>query len=187
MNPCFLDHQIQEMIRENETIPENERLKDEEFNLDLEEQHRLEAMIKQEVDQVMWGCKRECVDAMMGMIPDATPLQVREDIEWEILEKYYLYDVLKKECWDSMKVNRKAIKVRWVRKNIKNKCCISQQSQNVQICTDFSWCASQAFHSELEVINYPLKERTEKEMLELQRVQIIRRIEMAVSKLVQNI
>lgn len=58
---------------------------------------------------------------MMGMIPDTMPLQVREDIEWEILEKCYLYDVLKKECWDSMKVNRRAIKVRWVRKNIKNK------------------------------------------------------------------
>lgn len=65
MNPCFLYHQIQEMIRENEIVPENERLKDKEFNLDLEEQHRLEAMIKQEVDQVMWEWKWECVDVMV--------------------------------------------------------------------------------------------------------------------------
>lgn len=37
---------------ENENLPEIERLKDEEFNLDVEEQRRLEAMVEQEVARV---------------------------------------------------------------------------------------------------------------------------------------
>lgn len=41
--------------------------------------------------------------------------QAREDIQREIVRKRYLYDVLKRDCWDSMKVKGKAIKVRWIR------------------------------------------------------------------------
>ncbi|XP_040905777.1 cilia- and flagella-associated protein 43 [Toxotes jaculatrix] len=113
---------IQEMMRENEKLPEIERLEQQEFNLDVEEQGRLEAMVEQEV------------------------ARVRKEIEWEILAKCYLHDVLKRECWDSMKVKGRAIK---------------------------------AFHSELEVKNYPLKERTEKEVEELHRVQTMRKFEKA--------
>lgn len=51
----------------------------------------------------------------MGVILNTVPLQVRNEIEWEILKKCYLHDVLKRECWDSMKVKGKAIKVKWIR------------------------------------------------------------------------
>ncbi|XP_034537901.1 cilia- and flagella-associated protein 43 isoform X3 [Notolabrus celidotus] len=113
---------IQDMIRENETLPDIERLELHEFNLDIEEQKRLEAMVQQEV------------------------IKVRSEVEWEMLAKCYLRDVLKKECWDSMKVKGKAIR---------------------------------AFHSEHEVKNYPLRERTEEEEEDLRRVQDIRKFEKA--------
>lgn len=99
--------------------------------------------------------------------------QAREDIQREIVRKRYLYDVLKRDCWDSMKVKGKAIKVRWIR----NKCNISYSSQNVLTCTINLF---QAFHSNMEVMNYPLKERTKKEKAEIERVQNIRKFEMAV-------
>ncbi|XP_065815859.1 cilia- and flagella-associated protein 43 [Labrus bergylta] len=113
---------IQEMMRENETLPDIERLELSEFNLDVEEQRRLDAMVEQEV------------------------IRVRNEIEWEMLAKSYLRDVLKKECWDSMKVKGKAI---------------------------------EAFHSEHKVKNYPLRERTEKELEDLRRVQDMRKFEKA--------
>ncbi|KAM7408596.1 hypothetical protein PAMA_002353 [Pampus argenteus] len=113
---------IQEMIRENEKAPENERLELQEFNLDVEEQKRLDAMVEQEVTRV------------------------RNEIELEILEKFYLRDVFKRECWDSMKVKGRAVK---------------------------------AFHSEHEVKNYPLKERTEKDLGDLRRVANMRMLEKA--------
>ncbi|XP_071336498.1 cilia- and flagella-associated protein 43 isoform X2 [Trachinotus anak] len=113
---------VQEMMQENENLSDIERLKQHEFNLNVEEQRRLEAMVEQEVTRV------------------------REEIEWKILAKFYLRDVLKRECWDSMKVNGRAIK---------------------------------AFHSEHEVKNYPLKQRTEKEVEELRRVQSNRKFEKA--------
>ncbi|XP_060943830.1 cilia- and flagella-associated protein 43 [Limanda limanda] len=112
---------IQEMMLENETLPANERLEQKDFNLDLEDQKHQEAVVEQEV------------------------MRVRKEIEGEILMKCYLRDVLKRECWDSVKVKGRSIK---------------------------------AFHSEQEVKNYPLKERTEKEMKELRKVENIRKIEM---------
>lgn len=39
-------------------------------------------------------------------------------MELEILKKCYLRDVLKRECWDSMKVKGKAIKVKWSRSKV---------------------------------------------------------------------
>lgn len=39
-------------MRENENLPDIERLTEEEFNLDVEEQRRLEAMVEQEVSRV---------------------------------------------------------------------------------------------------------------------------------------
>ncbi|XP_023144342.2 cilia- and flagella-associated protein 43 isoform X1 [Amphiprion ocellaris] len=107
---------IQEMVRENENLPEQH------LNLDVEEQRRLEAMVEQEVTRV------------------------KSDIEWDIIEKCYLCDILKRECWDSVKVKGRAIK---------------------------------AFHSEIEVQNFPLKEHTEKELEDLRRVENIRKLEKA--------
>nr|XP_015203067.1 PREDICTED: cilia- and flagella-associated protein 43 [Lepisosteus oculatus] len=113
---------IQAMMRENESLPEIEKLEQQEFNLDVEEQKRLQAEGEEEVNKV------------------------RNEIELENLAKCYLRDVIKKECWDSMKVKGQAIK---------------------------------AFHTEHEVKNYPMKERTPKEVEELERVLCLRKIEQA--------
>ncbi|KAK2824393.1 hypothetical protein Q5P01_021568 [Channa striata] len=120
---------VQEMMRENESLPEIERLEQHEFNLDVDEQRRLEAMVEEEASRV------------------------RSEIEWEILAKCYLHDVLKRDCWDSMKFKGRAIK---------------------------------AFHSEQEVKNYTLKERSEKEVDDLHRVQTIRKIEKAAQSSVKK-
>ncbi|XP_041921632.1 cilia- and flagella-associated protein 43 isoform X2 [Alosa sapidissima] len=77
---------IQVMMRENEALSEMERLEQQEFNLDAKEKKRLQAEGEQEVQRV------------------------RNEIEMENLAKSYLREVLKRECWDSMKVKGKAIK-----------------------------------------------------------------------------
>ncbi|XP_056617541.1 LOW QUALITY PROTEIN: cilia- and flagella-associated protein 43 [Triplophysa dalaica] len=117
---------IQTMMLENESLPEMERLEQQEFNLDVEEQQRLKAEAEQEVTRV------------------------RKEIEMENLAKCYQREVLKRKCWDSLKIKGKAIK---------------------------------AFHSNYEVKNYPMKERTEEELNELHRVETMRQIEQADSQL----
>ncbi|CAM9346974.1 unnamed protein product, partial [Lampetra planeri] len=114
---------IRLMISENETVPENERLELKEFNLDMEEQMRLDSMVQQEVSRV------------------------RNESERRNQEKLDLCDVLKREHWDSMKVKGKAVK---------------------------------AFYSDREVRNYPMRERTERELEDLRRVENIRVLEKAV-------
>ncbi|XP_030628306.1 cilia- and flagella-associated protein 43 [Chanos chanos] len=121
---------IQALMRENETLSDMEKLEQQEFNLDVEEQKRLQSEAEQEVNRV------------------------RNEIELENLAKCYLRDVLKRECWDSMTVKGKSIK---------------------------------AFHSEQEVMNYPLKERSARELEELLRVESIRRIEKTDSNLQEEI
>ncbi|XP_066549722.1 cilia- and flagella-associated protein 43 isoform X2 [Amia ocellicauda] len=117
------------MMNENETLPENEKLEIWEFNLDIEEHKRMEAKIEDEV------------------------ARVRNEMEMQILAYCYQYDVIKRECWDSMKVKGRAIK---------------------------------AFHQEDEVKNYPMKERTQREMEELERVKTLRRIEQADLSIVED-
>ncbi|XP_070696760.1 cilia- and flagella-associated protein 43 [Pempheris klunzingeri] len=120
---------IQEMMHENEILPDTERLDQQEYNLDAEEQRRMQAMMEQ----------------------DKT--RVKNEIEWEIFARCYLFDALKGDYWDNMKVKGSAIK---------------------------------AFHSEHEVKNYPLKERTEKEVEVLLRIQAMRTFEKAACTLQQN-
>nr|XP_040034407.1 cilia- and flagella-associated protein 43 isoform X2 [Gasterosteus aculeatus aculeatus] len=91
-----LRHNIQEMMRENELLPGIERLEQEEFNLDVEDQRSLGAMVEQEVTRV------------------------RNEIELEILAKRYLRDVLRRECWESLKVKGKAIKAFHSEQQVKN-------------------------------------------------------------------
>ncbi|XP_030603266.1 cilia- and flagella-associated protein 43 isoform X2 [Archocentrus centrarchus] len=111
---------ILEMMGDSENQPEQH------FNLDVEEQRRLEAMVEQEVTRV------------------------RTEIEWDIVEKCYLRDIIKRERWDTMKVIGRTVK---------------------------------AFHSDLEVLNYPLRERTEAELENLCRVQNMRKLEKAACSL----
>ncbi|KAF0027580.1 hypothetical protein F2P81_020321 [Scophthalmus maximus] len=117
------------MLLENENVPAMERLAQHELNLDVEGQKGLDAMVEQEATRV------------------------REEIEWEILAKRFLRDVLKRQCWDSLKVKSRSVK---------------------------------GFHCEHEVKNYPLKERTEKEVEEIHRVQNMRKIEMAAITLLKS-
>uniref|UniRef100_A0A7M4F3D5 Cilia- and flagella-associated protein 43 n=1 Tax=Crocodylus porosus TaxID=8502 RepID=A0A7M4F3D5_CROPO len=77
---------IQEMMHENEQVPEIEKLDQQEFNLDAEEQERLQLESEQEV------------------------ARVRKEIEMENLANCYLRDVLKQQCWDSMSVKGRAVK-----------------------------------------------------------------------------
>ncbi|MCI4376303.1 hypothetical protein PGIGA_G00187010 [Pangasianodon gigas] len=121
---------IQAMMQENEKLPDMEKLEQLEFNLDMEEQQRLQAEGKQEVTKV------------------------RKEIGLENLAKCYLHDIFKKKYWDSMNVKGKAIK---------------------------------AFHSGYEVDNFPMKERTAKELEELYRVEAIQKIEQADTSLQQDI
>ncbi|XP_038265649.1 cilia- and flagella-associated protein 43 isoform X4 [Dermochelys coriacea] len=77
---------IQEMMYENEQVPDIERLDQQEFNLDIEEQERMQVESEQLV------------------------AKVRKEIEMENLAKCYLRDIIKKECWDSMSIKGRAIK-----------------------------------------------------------------------------
>ncbi|XP_043992494.1 cilia- and flagella-associated protein 43 [Gambusia affinis] len=70
---------VQEMLLENETLPVKL------FNLDVEEQKRLDAMVEEEAQRV------------------------KAEIEQDILEKQYQRDVLKRECWDSMLIKPRSI------------------------------------------------------------------------------
>lgn len=111
---------LQDMMRENETVPEIERLELKLFNLDVDLQNRMEVEIEEEVQKV------------------------KNEIQMEILANYYRRDVLKRDCWDSMKVKGRSI---------------------------------MAFHSDQEVKNYSLKERTKQNLEDLQRVQQMRKAE----------
>ncbi|XP_073422213.1 cilia- and flagella-associated protein 43 isoform X2 [Dendrobates tinctorius] len=115
-----LRQKIQAMMRENESLPDIEKLDQQEFNLDTEEQERLRVESDQEVERV------------------------QREIEQENLSKQYLREIIKKECWDSM--------------SIKGRSVVS-------------------FHTEHEVTNYPLKERTAKELEDIARVLNVKKTE----------
>ncbi|XP_062576681.1 cilia- and flagella-associated protein 43-like isoform X2 [Saccostrea cucullata] len=76
---------IQGMLKQNETLPDIEKLGRHEFDLDIEEQNRLQAEADAEVNRV------------------------REEIEFENLAKIYLREMIKRECWDEMNVKGRAI------------------------------------------------------------------------------
>lgn len=118
------------MRLDNESCPEIERLTDSEFTLDPEEQTKQEALMEQEIIQVtemQMGTQRHFVNTEKFLTKMSS--KAREEIQLEIVRNQYLYDVLKRECWDSMKVKGKAIKVR----RIRNKSNFSYSSQTVPI------------------------------------------------------
>ncbi|XP_027503786.1 cilia- and flagella-associated protein 43 isoform X4 [Corapipo altera] len=77
---------IQQMMHENEQVPDIEKLEHQEFNLDMEEQERLQAEAEQEV------------------------ARARKEIEMENLSNCYLQDFIKYECWDALCVKGRAVK-----------------------------------------------------------------------------
>ncbi|XP_068805797.1 cilia- and flagella-associated protein 43 isoform X2 [Struthio camelus] len=87
---------IQKMMHENEQMPDIEKLEQQEFNLDIEEQERVEAEAEQEV------------------------ARLRKEIDMENLANCYLQDVIKRECWDSMCVKGRAVKCFHIACEVKN-------------------------------------------------------------------
>ncbi|XP_071605436.1 cilia- and flagella-associated protein 43 isoform X1 [Heliangelus exortis] len=87
---------IQKMMHENDQVPDTEKLEQQEFNLDTEEQERTQAEAEQKV---------------------AT---VREEIEMKNLANYYLQNVIKHECWDAMYVKGRAVKCFHMACEVKN-------------------------------------------------------------------
>ncbi|XP_041476459.1 cilia- and flagella-associated protein 43-like isoform X2 [Lytechinus variegatus] len=81
-----LRRMIQDMMKVNETLPDIEKLGHDEFNLDTEEQHRLQAEGEAQVQQI------------------------REEMELEDLAKMYMRETIKNECWDSMINKGRSIK-----------------------------------------------------------------------------
>lgn len=110
----------------------------------------------------------------MGVIADWVLLQLREEIEMKILKKSYLYDIIKREIWDSMTVKYKTIMVRKQS---------AEESLAGTLCSGESPPCSwpQALHADTGVKNYPLKEPPAVERMELQRVLNIRKLEMSTS------
>ncbi|KAM4775662.1 cilia- and flagella-associated protein 43 isoform 3-T3 [Cyanocitta cristata] len=77
---------IQKMMHENEQVPDIEKLEHWEFNLDLEEQERVQEEAERDV------------------------ARVRKEIEMENLSYCYLQDLIKYDCWDVMCVKGRAVK-----------------------------------------------------------------------------
>uniref|UniRef100_G1NDS8 Cilia- and flagella-associated protein 43 n=1 Tax=Meleagris gallopavo TaxID=9103 RepID=G1NDS8_MELGA len=93
---CLKWKYIQKMMHENEQVPDIEKLGQQEFNLDMEEQERAQAEAEQKV------------------------ARIREKIEMEILANCYLQDIIKHECWDSMCVKGRAVKCFHTALDVKN-------------------------------------------------------------------
>ena len=79
--------QVLAMISSNEAVPDIEKLERSEFILDTEEHLRHKGEEEKRIGEV------------------------REEIELDNLAKMYLRDKIKKQCWDSMEVKGKAVKV----------------------------------------------------------------------------
>eukprot|EP00118_Oscarella_pearsei_P015536 m.140476 g.140476 ORF g.140476 m.140476 type:complete len:1641 (+) comp38310_c0_seq5:24-4946(+) len=82
---AHLRENVLKKIQSNSEVPEIERLERQEFNLDTEEQHRLVAFSRKQIDKV------------------------KEDIELENIKKLYVTEMIRKECWDGMEVPGKTI------------------------------------------------------------------------------
>lgn len=98
------------MMTENQNLPEMERLKHEEFDMGGEENKILEEI----ANKVMQDHKHEHGSPLIlvwGVVVNGVLLQLREEIELKILKNCYLYDVVKRDIWDSMTVKYKTIMV----------------------------------------------------------------------------
>uniref|UniRef100_A0ABM5G1Z5 Cilia- and flagella-associated protein 43 n=1 Tax=Pogona vitticeps TaxID=103695 RepID=A0ABM5G1Z5_9SAUR len=81
-----LRKKIQEMMFENSMAPKIEKLDQQEFNLDVEDQEKQQVHSEAEVERV------------------------RKDIEMENLANSYLHEIIKQECWDAMSVKGRSVK-----------------------------------------------------------------------------
>ncbi|XP_015275585.1 PREDICTED: cilia- and flagella-associated protein 43 [Gekko japonicus] len=81
-----LRKKIQEMMFENAKAPKIEKLDQQEFNVDVEEQERQQIESEKEV------------------------ARVRKDIEMENLANAYLREIIKEDCWNAMSVKGRSVR-----------------------------------------------------------------------------
>eukprot|EP00042_Codosiga_hollandica_P056840 m.828260 g.828260 ORF g.828260 m.828260 type:complete len:741 (+) comp59436_c0_seq2:266-2488(+) len=125
-----LRSRLMTMIEANESKPGKERLAREEYVLDVAERDRMAAAADQELEQI------------------------RESIQFEILEQQFLHDAIKKECWDSMETPGKTL---------------------------------YSFKTNLEVSNFPIRKRSERELKEISRIRLLRKIEMNEARILNEV
>jgi hypothetical protein len=113
---------LRDLMKVNNTREDIAKLEEHEFYLDLEELERLQ----KEAD---------------GKI-----LSIRETKDFENTANLYLREIIKRECWDKMRVKGRGI---------------------------------EGFSGNLFVENYPLKDRSKVELKALEKIQMLRRIEIA--------
>ncbi|XP_053730912.1 cilia- and flagella-associated protein 43 isoform X5 [Synchiropus splendidus] len=142
---------VQDMVSENENASQMEQMDLQQFNLDVDGQRRLDAMVAEEVMQVLLTCLKYEMNIVRFRLFKSIfyEMQVKSEIEQKIQEKDALCAKLKKELWDSMMVKGRAVR---------------------------------AFHSDHEVKNFALTERTTKQLEDLRRVEHMRMLEKAAIK-----
>lgn len=136
------------MIESNEKLNEMEKLERSEFILDTEEHQRHQREEEEKISSL------------------------KEEIELANLAKMYLHSLIKRQCWNDMKIKGKTIKVHTP---IKSTLAPTQSLYH-------NLLFMQAFQHRFEVTNYPLKEQSMGTVSELERVKTFRRIELVERK-----
>ncbi|XP_072095169.1 cilia- and flagella-associated protein 43 [Mobula birostris] len=103
------------MMIENERVPENERLDQHEFNLDLKEQQRLHAEGEEKV------------------------AKVRESIEMKNLANQYLCEVIKEECWDKMAVKGRTLEAFYSGLPVRNYPMRERSKEELELLKQIEW------------------------------------------------
>ena len=179
------------IIDANERAPDMEKLGREEFILDMEEHDRLQAEEAEQIQQVSATAytvplrlyPSHCMVCVCVCV--CVCVQVKEEIELSNLAKMFLREQIKRECWNSMSVKGKVIKVSFSLSPPpppppNTKCKIHIVVSQSMFCLFF--CLSvclQGFQGTLEVSNYPMMSRSEQDQRELARVRTLRAIELA--------
>lgn len=101
-----LYHKVLNLIKTNETLPDIEKLDRSEFILDLEEHQKHQTEEAELIAKVNNPTKTS--------LPLCTSYnnKVREEVNMDILAQMYLRELIKQECWDSMTVKGKVLKVK---------------------------------------------------------------------------
>ena len=94
------------------------------------------------------------------------PQKIKDKTEFENLAKLYVKEIIKKECWDNMKVKGRGIQVNF-------KIYLKKQKLNPNKNSFFN----KAFNTNLLVENYAIKEQSQEELRYLARIKALRKIE----------
>ena len=118
---------------------------------------------------------------------DAAVQQLREEIDMQILAQQFLRHQIKTECWDAMETVSEKRKMGFRRKIFCVCVCVCvcvlvcYVYINISLLININTQVGRTVYSigeKLEVSNYPLAKRTDKQLDELKRVTLIRKIEL---------